>query len=271
MSIDSRFVQTPFGTFHVESAGAGTPVLFIHGGTASAREWRPVLPLLAEHAECVAIDRLGCGESDRSTRGYDRATITDGLFALADALGWERFAVVGQSFGGFWALSMAFARPERLTGLVVVNGAGGPMSEAEQAQWEAQMAARRQAPPTDATSSTAIDAVVNEIFADPSRVPASFRDDLRFQAEHADPGQLNVLGSESRNLASAPYASLRMPALVIWGELDTMIPVERGHRLAEAIPGARFVGLPGVGHTCQVEAPAEFSAALAPFLDAIRP
>jgi pimeloyl-ACP methyl ester carboxylesterase len=269
MSIDSRFVPTAYGTFHVESAGAGAPVLFIHGGTASAREWRPVLPLLAEHAECVAIDRLGCGESDRSARGYDRATITDAFFALADALGWERFAVVGQSFGGFWALSMAFARPERLTAMVVVNGAGGPVSEAEQAQWDARWAARRQATPVDAASPAALDAVINEIFADPSRVPASFRDVLRFQVEHADPGQIDVLGTEARNLAAAPYASLPMPTLVIWGEADTMIPVERGRRLAEAIPGARFVGLPGVGHTCQVEAPAEFAAALAPFLDAI--
>jgi 3-oxoadipate enol-lactonase len=269
MSIDSRFVQTAYGTFHVESAGAGMPVLFIHGGTASAREWRPVLPLLAGHAECVAIDRLGCGESDRSARGYDRATITDGLFALSDALGWERFAVVGQSFGGFWALSMAFALPERLTGLVVVNGAGGPMSEAEQSQWDARRAARRQATPADPASPTAIDAVMNEIFADPSRVPASFREDLRFQADHADPGQLGVLAAESRNLAYAPYGSLRMPTLVIWGEADGMIPVERGRRLAEAVPGARFAGLPGIGHTCQVEAPAEFAAALAPFLDAI--
>jgi 3-oxoadipate enol-lactonase len=269
MSTDSRFVQTAYGTFHVESAGAGAPVLFIHGGTASAREWRPVLPLLAEHAECVAIDRLGCGESERSARGYDRATITDGLFALTDALGWERFAVVGQSFGGFWALSMAFARPERLTGLVVVNGAAGPMSDAEQSRWDARMAARRQAAPADPTSPTAIDAVMNEIFADLSRVPASFREDLRFQAEHADVGQLGVLATESRTIASAPYASLRMPTLVIWGEADAMIPVERGRRLAEAIPGARFVGLPGIGHTCQVEAPAEFAAALSPFMDAL--
>jgi pimeloyl-ACP methyl ester carboxylesterase len=269
MSIDSRFLPTAYGTFHVESAGAGEPVLLIHGGTASAREWRAVLPLLAEHAECAAMDRLGCGESDRSTRGYDRATITDGLFALADALGWEKFAVVGQSFGGFWALSMAFARPERITGLVVVNGAGGPMSEAEHSEWAARMAARRQAAPVDPASPTAINAVVNEIFANPSRVPASFREDLRFQAEHADAGQIAVLGTESRNMAAAPYASLRMPTLVIWGEADTMVPVERGHRLAAAIPGARFVGLPGVGHTCQVEAPAEFAAALSPFLDTL--
>jgi 3-oxoadipate enol-lactonase len=269
MSIDSRFVQTAFGTFHAERAGAGAPVLFIHGGTASAREWRAVLPLLAGHAECVAIDRLGCGESDRSMRGYDRATITDGFFALTDALGWDRFAVVGQSFGGFWALSMAFARPERLTGLVVVNGAGGPMSEEEQSQWDARMAARRQATPADPASPAVIDGVINEIFADPSRVPPSFREDLRFQAEHADAGQLDVLGAESCNLASAPYGSLRMPTLVIWGEADGMIPVERGRRLAESVPGARFVGLPGVGHTCQVEAPVEFAAALAPFLDAL--
>lgn len=269
MTIDSRFVKTAYGSFHVESTGAGTPVLFIHGGTASAREWRPVLPLLAKNAECVAIDRLGCGESDRSARGYDRATITDALFALTAALGWDRFAVVGQSFGGFWALSMAFAQPERLTGLVVVNGAGGPMSESELALWEARSAARRQAAPADPTSPTAIDAVMKEIFADPSRVPASFREDLRFQAEHADTGQLDAFTAESRNLASAPYASLQMPTLVIWGEADALIPVERGRRLAEAIPGARFVGLPGVGHTCQVEAPAEFAAALAPFLDAL--
>src|SRR4029079_15274260 len=152
--IDSRFVNTEYGTFRVEAAGRGAPVMLIHGGTASAREWRPVLPLLAQHAECVAMDRLGCGESDRSARGYDRATITDGLFALADALGWERFAVVGQSFGGFWALSMAFARPERLTGLVVVNGAGGPLSEREQAGWSARLAAHREAAPVDPASPT---------------------------------------------------------------------------------------------------------------------
>jgi pimeloyl-ACP methyl ester carboxylesterase len=267
MNIESRFVKTDYGTFHVETAGRGAPVMFVHGGMASAREWRPVLPLLAEHAECVAIDRLGCGESDRSARGYDRATLTDSLFALADALGWSTFAVVGQSFGGFWGLSMAFARPERLSGLVLVTSAGGPMSEAEHAAWDAWIATRRRATPVD--PATAVEQTMNEIFADPSRVPASFRDVLRFQTEHADPGQMEAAAGEFGKLATAPYASLRMPTLVIWGELDALVPVERGRRLAEAIPGARFIGLPGVGHTCQVEVPGEFAAALAPFLDAL--
>ncbi len=262
--ISSRFLTTPFGTVHVESAGQGKPVLFIHGGAASAREWRPALPLLAAHGQCVAIDRLGCGESDRSSRGYDRQTLTDSLFAVADVLGWDRFAVVGQSFGGFWGLSMAFSRPERLTGLVIVDGAAGPIDEQEVAEWEQRRAALRRQP-TDVEQY--IDVTMRQIFADPSRVPADFRDVLRFQFEHGAPGQFEAVADEFRTVT--PYGALRVPTLVVWGEEDSMISAARGRRLAEAIPGARYVGLPGVGHTCQVEAPAEFAAAVAPFLDAL--
>jgi pimeloyl-ACP methyl ester carboxylesterase len=100
-----------------------------------AREWRLVLPGLGEYVRCLAIDRLGCGESDRSRLGYNRGTLTDSLFACADALGLDRF-VVGQSFGGFfWGMSMAFAHPDRLTGLVIVNGASGPMTDEELPSW----------------------------------------------------------------------------------------------------------------------------------------
>jgi pimeloyl-ACP methyl ester carboxylesterase len=265
MPIESSFVATEYGRFHVESAGAGAPWLFIHGGTASAREWRPVLPGLGESARCIAIDRLGCGESDRSQRGYDRQTLTSSLFAFADALGLDRFGVVGQSFGGFWGLSMAFAHPERISGLVVVNGAGGPMTDAEPAEWGTR-AARRQAEPSDPDA--AIERTMQEIFADPTRVPPSFRDDLRWQTAHADPGQLAAVAGDRAQLAREPYGRLNVPTLVVWGEADTMIPAERGHRLAAAIPGARYVGLPGVGHTCQVEAPQEFIAAVASFLKA---
>jgi pimeloyl-ACP methyl ester carboxylesterase len=268
LTIESSFVSTPYGTFHAESAGHGAPWLFIHGGSASAREWRLVLPGLGECARCVAIDRLGCGESDRSQRGYDRDTLTASLFAFADAMAWDRFGVVGQSFGGFWGLSMAFAQPERLLGLVVVNGAGGPMTDAEVAELRKRQAARSQQrePTTDAEREAGFDRTIQEIFADPSRVSPSFRDTLRWQADHAEPGQFAAVASDWPRLGREPYDMLTVPTLVVWGEADSMVPVDRGHRLAQAIPNARFVGLPGVGHTCQIEAPAEFIAAVAPFL-----
>lgn len=270
MPIESSFAETEFGKFHVEAAGQGTPWLFIHGGTASAREWRPVLPRLSEHARCIAIDRLGCGESDRSRLGYDRATLTSSLFACADALGLDRFGVVGQSFGGFWGLSMAFTNPARLIGLVTVDSAGGPMTDDELAEWHARRAARRQARPTAqdaAEQDAAIEQTMHEIFADPTRVPPSFREDLRWQMQRAAPDQIAAVADDWEWVARQPYDRLNLPVLVVWGEADTMIPAERGRRLASVIANARYVGLSGVGHTCQVEAPQEFVGAVAPFLD----
>jgi pimeloyl-ACP methyl ester carboxylesterase len=266
----TSFVATPYGRFHIEEAGAGAPIMLIHGGTASAREWRPVLPALGRHARCIAIDRLGCGESDRSARGYDRATLTASLLACADALGLERFGVVGQSFGGFWALSLAFAAPERIDRLVLVNTSSGPLTAAQLEARRARLGAGRAAtrPATPAEWEAALDRTIASIFADPSRIPPTYRDDLRWQMERADPAQAGAVDDEHERLAREPYDRLAIPTLVVWGEADTMAPVQYAHQLVAAIPGARYAGLPGVGHTCQIEAPAEFVAAVAPFLDA---
>ena len=271
MSISSSYVATPFGRFHVESAGGGKPLLLIHGGTASAREWRLVLPGLGEHARCVAADRLGCGLSDRSP-SYDRLTLTRSLLALADALGWDRFGVAGQSFGGFWALSLAHEAPERVSRLVIVNsGSSARMTDAERQQRAARMAAMRSAKTWDemtvAERASAADRTIAQIYADPRRVPASYRDDLLWQMERAAPGQLGAVAGQDEHVSPDALGRIRCPTLVVWGEADSMGPAERGQHLAAAIPGARFVGLPGVGHTCQIEAPREFVAAVAPFLD----
>lgn len=267
MPIEMSFVETTYGRFHLEAAGRGEPILLIHGGTASAREWRPVIGGLGKHARCIAPDRLGCGLSDRSPR-YDRETITNSFFALADALGWDRFSVVGQSYGGFWSLSMAFAHPTRISRMVLVNSAGGPMSEGEIAKLQARRAARPSPPATAAEREAALDRTINTIFADTSRIPATFRDDLRWQSERADPAQLQHTGEHFAQLARERYNTIRIPTLVVWGEADALIPTERGKRLAEAIPGAQYVGLPGIGHTCQIEAPTAFIDAVVPFLDA---
>jgi pimeloyl-ACP methyl ester carboxylesterase len=271
MPIEDRYVKTTYGQFHVEAAGEGRPLLLIHGGTASAREWRPVLPGLGSHAQCVAVDRLGCGLSDRSP-SYDRLTLTRSLLALADSLGWDRFGVAGQSFGGFWALSLAYEAPERVSRLVIVNsGSSALMTEAERRQRSERMATIRNAKTWDEMTAeeraAAADATITQIFANPRRVPASYRDDLLWQMEHAAPGQLAAVAGQDQHVAPESLERIKCPTLVVWGEADTMNPAERGRRLAGAIPGARYVGIPGVGHTCQIEAPSEFVAAVAPFLD----
>ena len=270
MSVESFFVATPNGQYHVEATGSGKPVLFIHGGTASTREWRWVLPALGAHARCVAVDRLGCGLSDRA-RSYERAAMTDSLLAVADAQGWDRFGVVGQSFGGLWALSVAFAAPERVSRLILVDSAVGPRTEEEIAERMARPPAFQLVKPwhemNEAERVVEIDSTLARIFTDPSRVDPSYRADMTWQRERADPRNPRPAGDLYASVARERYDRIPCPTLVVWGEDDVMDPVRFGRRLAEAIPGARFAGLPGVGHTCQIEAPAEFVAAVTPFLD----
>jgi len=272
-AIREHMVPTSYGTFHVEETGNGAPVLFLHGGTASAREWRTVLPVLGAHARCIAFDRLGCGASDRSVAGYDRDTVTRSLLACADALGLETFGVVGQSMGGFWALSLVAAAPDRVSHLVLVNSVGAPITEQERDAMRARMArsqnAERTQPPADPVLAREqeLDCLVAFCFADPRRAPHSYRSDAVWHTERADPAQMAAVRSELQRKGQGSYEHITCPTLVIWGESDAAMPPERGKRLAEAIPGARFVGLPGCGHLCQVECPDAFINALAPFLD----
>lgn len=76
---------------------------------------------------------------------------------MLTGLGLERFGIVGRSSGGFWALSMAFAQAERIRGLVIVNGAGGPITDEELAKWKTRAAARRQAEPSANTEAEPYD------------------------------------------------------------------------------------------------------------------
>src|SRR5712692_2597607 len=92
-------------------------------------------------------------------------------------------------------LSMAFAHPDRLTGLVFVNGAGGPLTDEELAQWGNRTAERE----------ALIEQTMQQIFADPARVPPSFRDDLRWQADHAAPGQLAAVAGDRASLSREAY------------------------------------------------------------------
>jgi pimeloyl-ACP methyl ester carboxylesterase len=214
-AIESLYVATPYGRFHVDATGSGKPVLFIHGGMASSREWRLVLPALGEHARCVSVDRLGCGLSDRIQR-TDRDSLTRSFLAAADALGWDRFGVVGQSFGGLWALSLVFTAPERVSRLILVDSAVGPRTEAEIAERRARPPAFELTKPwlemTEAERKVDDDSTLARIFADPSRVAESFRDDLRWQREHADPSHPR-LASLYESIARQRYDLIACPRL----------------------------------------------------------
>lgn len=110
--------------FAVRRAGEGDLLLFLHGITAGAAVWDPVLEHLGGRYRCVAVDQRGHGRSDRPGRGYGAEDYVADVGAVLDALGPAR-AVVGHSLGARNAILAASAMPERIGAVVAIDYAAG--------------------------------------------------------------------------------------------------------------------------------------------------
>src|SRR5262245_56173523 len=122
---------TASGTLHyqvVDQAASWQrhlPILFHHGIGANAGLWTGWFPALVDAYRLATFDMRGCGRSHIPPAGFDwsLARMTEDLFAVADAAGFDRFHLVGESIGGTVALAAAIERPDRIATLTVSNGA----------------------------------------------------------------------------------------------------------------------------------------------------
>lgn len=109
---------------------ARTPVLLVHGLASNARMWDGVGEALAALGHrSVAVDQRGHGRSDAPDEGYDFATLADDLVAVMDATGLARPIVAGQSWGANVVLELAVRHPDRVAGVVCVDGALGSLRD----------------------------------------------------------------------------------------------------------------------------------------------
>jgi pimeloyl-ACP methyl ester carboxylesterase len=108
---------------HYVSAGAGEPVVLLHGWPTTWYEWRDVIPVLAERYHVIAPDLRGLGDSSRPESGYDKRTVSEDVWLLVhDVLGHESWHLVGHDWGGPTAYSLAAAHPDSVRRLVIVDG-----------------------------------------------------------------------------------------------------------------------------------------------------
>ena len=131
--------------------GAGVPVLLLHGLASSRRFWDLVVPGLAG-LPLLALDQRGHGDSERPDGPYDGATVVADALTALDALGLSRVVVVGHSWGGWTALHLAAAAPERVLAVVAVDGGTGSPRSAGATLAQARVALtppRRAVPPDE--------------------------------------------------------------------------------------------------------------------------
>jgi pimeloyl-ACP methyl ester carboxylesterase len=115
----SRYIDSGEVRLHAVVGGDGPPLLLIHGWPGSWYYWRLVMPALARDFTVIAVDQRGIGLSDKPEDGYDTATLANDLAGLMDALGHEKFAVVGVDTGMLIGYALAADYPDRVTRLAI--------------------------------------------------------------------------------------------------------------------------------------------------------
>ncbi len=126
----SRYVDIGELRLHAVIGGKGPPLLLVHGWPETWYAWRLVMPALARDFTVIAVDQRGIGLSDKPHDGYDTATLANDLVALMDALGHERFAVVGHDTGFAISYALAADHPDRVERVALAEIPGPPMSSA---------------------------------------------------------------------------------------------------------------------------------------------
>lgn len=273
------------GDFDVTYLAAGPEdatetVLLLHGFGAWAEVvWQRTLPALATRYRVIAPDLIGFGLSSKPGRTFFEAqdpleSEARFLAALMDALGIARATLVGSSFGGGVALRMAILAPERVERLVLVGsmGLGRTIHYAYKALALPYVGPRLAAP-----DRARLRRMWRALVADPSQVTDEVVE-RNFELL-SEPGAADALlaarvgvdpiGQKLRLLDHC--AEVTQPTLVLWGAKDRVFPVRHARRGARAIPGAKLVVLPNVGHIPPFEAPEAFNDALLRFLARTNP
>ena len=247
-----------------ELHGTGPAVALIHGFGLNRAMWQWQIPALAPHFGVLAYDLFGHGESAPPAGRPDLAMFSGQLLRLMDRCGIERAAVVGFSLGGMIARRFALDHPDRLSALAILHSAHG-RTPAEREAVRRRVAHTREHGPA-ANVDSALERWFSPAFraADPELI-ALIRRWITNNDAAVFPRIYRVLAEDDAEIVEG-LERIACPTLVMTGEDDPGNTPAMSQAMAELIPGARLVILPGVRHMALAESPQAVSEPLCAFL-----
>lgn len=272
--------------YYVERGPAdGPPVILLHGFLSSTEIWQHTLDLLAETGyRAIAFDRPPFGLSDKNPElSYTLIAQANLTAELMDNLEIEQAVLVGHSAGGAVIAQFALLYPDRLNGLVFVDGAVGVDGAFTGDHNRGQPSFFTNIDPTSPIAQGALRAFFTSQFAR-DMLSQSFYDTSLVTPEMVERSSawLRIKGWEAGLLAYTrdllnntdsfeitDLTQVEAPVLLMWGEEDRLVPLEVGERLHELFPNNTFITYPLVGHVPIDEVPEQFSEDLLAFLASV--
>jgi len=237
-----------------ERRGKGTALVLLHGFPLDHHTWDFVAPLLEGTFDLILPDLRGFGQSTTADSQYTMDAIAADILGLLDHLGIQKTAIAGHSMGGYVALAFAKLYTERVSGLGLVSTQvlSDPPDRKEGRYKSAAEVAEK-------GISRVVEAMTPKFTTD-EKLQTSAREIMERQKPAAFIGALKAMAE--RMDMSALLATIKFPVVVIHGDSDSLISIDRAREVKSAVPQAHFVELKGVGHLPMMEAADETAEAL---------
>lgn len=234
--------------------GKGSPLVLIHGYPLDHTIWDEIAPLLEEDFDLIIPDLRGFGQSDLAEADDSIVNYASDIADLLTHLKIKKAFLAGHSMGGYVALAFAREYPERVSGLALVSSqvlADSPERRDGRYETAKQVIGHGAHVVTDAmTPKLSSHARIQEFARDliSRQRPLGIHTALIAMAERPDSTDL--------------LQTFRFPVLIVHGDADALIPVERAREMKAALPEAHFVELLGLGHLPMMENPQEVAEAM---------
>ena len=247
---DAQLFATKYGPQDAKA------ILGIGGWIGSSELWVDPFSVLSQHWATIAYDHRGSGASVSPTSSITYDNLIADVFAVLDAFGVQRCALAAESAGALTAIGAALAHPERISHLIIVDGMYHRSITSEQDIFLKGLQTAY-AP----TLEKFIQLCVPE--PDCEHIKAWGRQIIGRALPEAAIA-LRLLGSELD--IRSKISSIQQPTLVIHGDQDKIVPMERAKELASALPRAELLVLEGAGHVPTLTRPKDVATAIASFL-----
>lgn len=246
--------------YYVMGPSAGPPVVLVHGLGGRSEDWRNLAPYLARAGYRVYLpDLLGYGKSERPREfSYSIADEAKIVVGFCDALELKQVDLGGWSMGGWIVQRVAAEHPERVRRLILLDSAGLFIKP----NWNTELFT-----PITAAELADLDAL---LMPHPPTVPGFVATDI-----------LRTLGKNAwvihramasmmtgRDTTDRLLAQLRMPVMIVWGEVDRITPIAEAEAIHRLIPQSQLEIIPGCGHLAPTMCAAQIGPSLVAFLKA---
>jgi pimeloyl-ACP methyl ester carboxylesterase len=271
----SQYVDVGGGlTMHVRDEGKrdGPVLVLLHGSNSSLHAWEPWVARLKDRYRIISVDQIGHGLTGPNPTGqYDGAAFVGTLDALLTKLGVNKFALAGNSMGGYVAWEYALAHPDKLTHLVLVDAAGPPDDPNKQLPIGFRIAftpglnrIMNVISPRSLFETSLHQSVSNQAIVTPAVIDRYW--ELNRYPGNRNATRLRFGEYNKRGRSVARLGAIKVPTLIMWGAEDKLIPVSGADWFAARIPGAVKIVYPGIGHVPMEETPDQSAADLDAFV-----